>query len=101
MKPPTSGGIDTRTRLHILYGGMLRLVEPYACGYSGAGEALLFAYQLAGESESGGLPDWRTFRMDRMQMAELDMGTFYARPDFTDDIILEMGKIRRIVARVW
>ena len=43
MERKVKQAIEGRIRLHVLYGGMLRLVETYACGYSGRGETLLFA----------------------------------------------------------
>ncbi len=85
--------IDNKTRLYMDYGPGLRLVEPHAYGRSGLDAPLLFAYQIGGASESGGIPDWRTFRVDRIKSVGLDSETFEVRPDFDREKL----KIRRVV----
>lgn len=44
------------------YSGRLRIAEPHDYGIQ-KGRARLLTYQLAGESSSGQLPDWRWFDM--------------------------------------
>jgi WYL domain len=43
------------------YEGYRRTVEPYLLGIHEAGEPLLLGYQVAGGSQSGEIPGWRTF----------------------------------------
>ena len=73
----------------------LRLVEPHAYGRSTLDNQLLYAFQVGGASESGGIPDWRTFRVDRIRSAEYDSETFEVRPDFDREKL----KMRRVV--IW
>jgi hypothetical protein len=47
--------------VRLRYQGLERIVEPYLLGIHEAGEPLLVAFQLAGGSESGGVPGWRNF----------------------------------------
>ena len=74
--------ITSMTRLHMEYFPGLRLIEPHAYGFSRAGDLLLYAYQVRGASLSGGIPDWRTFRIDRIARLFLDLETFPVRDDY-------------------
>jgi hypothetical protein len=54
-----------------------RQLEPYAVGYTKAGNALLFGFQTKGYSKSaasgaGELPGWRNFRIDKIKMRTVD-----------------------------
>ena len=72
-----------KTRLHMEYFPGMRLIEPHAYGFSRAGDLLLYAYQVKGASQSGGIPDWRTFRIDRIARLFLDLETFSVRDDYS------------------
>ena len=87
--------IEGKVRLYLDYAPGLRLVEPHAYGRSKLDNQLLYAYQVGGASESGGIPDWRTFRVDRIRSAEYDSETFEVRPDFDREKL----KMRRVV--IW
>ena len=71
-----------KTRLYMEYPPGLRLVEPHAYGFSRSGDLLLYSYQVSGASHSGGIPDWRTFRIDRIKRIFLDPETFSVRDDY-------------------
>jgi len=45
----------------LVYHGFRRSVEPYMVGIHQAGEAILLGYQIAGFSQRGDVPGWRTF----------------------------------------
>jgi len=55
--------IVNRHLIEFVYQGKHRVVEPHVLG-SRRGETGLLAYQIRGESRSGGLPQWRRFVVD-------------------------------------
>ena len=75
-------GIWTKTRLYMDYGPGLRLIEPYACGFSARGDGLMYAYQVGGASASGVRVGWKTFRVDRIETLDLDTEVFEVRRDY-------------------
>jgi hypothetical protein len=58
--------IGDRRLIEFLYRGLRRVAEPHMLGLSKGGLQLL-AYQVAGESSSGGLPEWRRFHVRDIQ----------------------------------
>ncbi len=44
-----------------------RVVEPYYLGEGRNGHLYIHAYQISGCSRSGGLPNWRNFRLDKIK----------------------------------
>ncbi|HEU4649528.1 MAG TPA: hypothetical protein VFS33_10750 [Gemmatimonadales bacterium] len=65
------------------YGGRRRVVEPHMVALHGAGEVLLFAYQVGGESDQGEIPGWRTFVVTEIDGTEAAGRKFEgARGDF-------------------
>lgn len=89
-------GIWTKTRLYMDYGPGLRLIEPYACGFSGRGDGLMYGYQLGGASLSGERVGWKTFRVDRIAELDQDSETFEVRRDYKRN----PPKIRTILAKL-
>jgi hypothetical protein len=61
------------------YHGLQRTVEPYLLGIHEAGEPLLLAYQIAGFSQSGEVPGWRTFITTEIHNLELSEAQFECR----------------------
>jgi len=59
-----------RRRLKLRLYGLVRVVEPIAYGIR-KDQRQLLAYQVAGESRSGELPDWRWIRLERATDLEL------------------------------
>ncbi len=55
--------IESHHQIECIYHGKKRLLEPYLYGILG-GKEHLHCYQFGGESESGGLPQWRNLRLD-------------------------------------
>ena len=67
--------IHERRLLRFIYLDKIRIVEPHDYGIQ-KGSVYLFAYQIAGESGSSPLPDWRKFAVLRMSSVELLDETF-------------------------
>jgi predicted DNA-binding transcriptional regulator YafY len=67
--------IHERRLLRFTYDGKERIVEPQDYGIQ-KGTANLFTYQVAGESSSSRLPDWRKFAVLSMSGLELLDETF-------------------------
>lgn len=65
------------------YGGHRRVVEPHMVALHGAGEVVLFGYQVGGQSRQGEVPGWRTFVVTEIDGLE-DAGRKFegARGDF-------------------
>ncbi len=89
-------GIWTKTRLYMDYGPGLRLIEPYACGFSGRGDGLMYGYQVGGASLSGEFVGWKTFRVDRIKTLDTDSETFEIRRDYKKN----QPGIRTILAKL-
>jgi predicted DNA-binding transcriptional regulator YafY len=62
--------IHERRLLRFTYLDKIRIVEPHDYGMQKE-TVNLFAYQIAGESSSRGLPDWRKFAVPRISGLEL------------------------------
>lgn len=62
--------IHERRLLRFTYLDKIRIVEPHDYGIQ-KGIVNLFAYQIAGESSSSRLPDWRKFAVPRLSGLEL------------------------------
>ncbi len=60
--PALARAIQDRRVLNFHYDGRPRVVEPHAYGRTSDGVPVLHGFQIGGESASGGLPGWRTFR---------------------------------------
>jgi predicted DNA-binding transcriptional regulator YafY len=67
--------IHGKRLLRFTYHGKDRIVEPHDYGIQ-KGSVYLFAYQIAGESGSSPLPDWRKFAVLSMSSVELLDETF-------------------------
>jgi len=69
--------------LRFTYSGRARLAEVHAVGLSTAGREDMSTWQIAGDSESGRIPGWRTFCLDECFDVELsDVPSLAPRPDF-------------------
>ena len=67
--------IDTRHQVKFMYQGKPRIVEPHDYGIQ-QDRARLLTYQLAGQSSSGQLPDWRWFDVAKISDFEVLENTF-------------------------
>ena len=75
--------IEERLLLRIDYGDTQRVVQPHVFGDDHAGDRLLSAFQVSGESTSGAAQGWKSFRMDRVTSVALAGGRFHgAQPAF-------------------
>lgn len=57
--------ISERKTITFQYDGYERTVEPHLYGILGGNEQL-HAYQIRGGSSSGGIPQWRNFKLENM-----------------------------------
>ncbi len=68
------------------YDGRHRVVEPHMVALHGAGEVVLLAYQVGGQSRKGDIPGWRTFVLSEIDDLETTGRRFErARSDFQSD----------------
>ena len=58
--------IEERRVVTFTYDGCFRVVEPFLLGTTTAGRPALRAYQTAGGSRSGTVPEWRVFLLDKI-----------------------------------
>lgn len=72
--------IDDRRVLHFRYQGHERVAEPHVLGMIG-GQLQLLGFQIDGHSSSGGLPDWRLYKLDEISsLAQTGKGFAGPRP---------------------
>ncbi len=72
--------IEQKKIVSFSYQWRSRVAEPYLIGiHEEENEKMLRAYQVEGESKSGGLPDWRLFRLDQISRLKLKDENFTAR----------------------
>lgn len=64
------------------YDGQDRVVECATLGYTTAGMAAVRGHQTAGGTNSGTVPCWRLFRIDKIQGLVLTEEHFYSEPPF-------------------
>ncbi|OGG89370.1 hypothetical protein A2592_01335 [Candidatus Kaiserbacteria bacterium RIFOXYD1_FULL_42_15] len=69
--------IDNRRLVNFSYENQpIRRAAPHAIYISTAGNKNLDAYQFDGYSQSGNLPDWRNFLLDKIQSLEISTENF-------------------------
>lgn len=74
--PPTSlhqlllSAIEEKRLIAFVYQGLRRVAEPHDYGLAN-GQTQLLVYQIAGESRSKKLPDWRLIRVAQMTQLRL------------------------------
>jgi predicted DNA-binding transcriptional regulator YafY len=89
-----AAALAQRRIVELTYAGRRRVVEPHVLG-TYHGRLQLLAYQVAGQSSSGGLPEWRRFDVDRIfrvQLLESHFGTRPARDHARfDEVIAFVG----------
>ncbi len=68
--------ISARKTIKFYYDGHVRNVEPHACGNFSNGNTVLVGYQYSGGSNSGSIPDWRTFTVAEISSLEVMGLTF-------------------------
>lgn len=71
IKQALSQAINARHTIECIYHGKKRFLEPYHFGSLG-GREQLHCFQYAGESESGGLPEWRNLQLDEIRELQID-----------------------------
>jgi hypothetical protein len=67
--------ITQRRKIRFWYGGKERIAEPHDYGIQ-KGQLCLLAYQVAGQSSSGHLPNWRWIDVSRIKDLEVLDQTF-------------------------
>lgn len=81
MRSELVAAITARNVVSFSYEGNLRIGEPHKLGKQD-GKLILEMYQTRGTTQSGGLPDWRAFRVDRIRSLTVLLETFTPRTDF-------------------
>lgn len=84
-QPELARAVRERRVVMFTYDGRPRVVEPHAYGLGGDGVPVMHGYQTGGESVSGGLPGWRTFRVAAITELRVGDDRFAsARPDYVE-----------------
>jgi len=68
-------GISAKRLLECDYGGYHRIFEPHIYGIKNGEDAIL-TYQIGGESSSGGIPNWRRMKLEKMTNVRFHGGKF-------------------------
>ncbi|EHQ36308.1 WYL domain-containing protein [Methanoplanus limicola] len=59
--------IKTKNQIKIIYDGQTRIINPHLIGiHHKSGKKTLRAYQVGGHSNSGKIPDWRMYSIDKI-----------------------------------
>ncbi|HDM8188416.1 TPA: WYL domain-containing protein [Vibrio harveyi] len=77
----TRRAIQNKLVIEFTYSNRLRVVEPHVLGVCN-GNVQLLAYQIGGQSSSGGLPEWRRFDLFRISNLRVTSQTFAGRRAF-------------------
>lgn len=87
LKGEICAAIRDKAELEIRYGGGgARIVMPFICGVSKAGNDVLSAYQLRGHSESGAAAGWKMFTLEKISRIKRTGATFDGkRADYNPD----------------
>lgn len=70
MEGKIIAAVKAKKVLSFTYDGLLRVVEPHVYGIQN-GIAEVLGYQIRGSSSSGGLPNWRRFKLQLIQNLRL------------------------------
>ncbi|WED42111.1 hypothetical protein [Legionella cardiaca] len=81
IKKKLSHAITTKRPIECLYHGKKRFIEPYHYGNLG-GDEQLHCFQYKGDSDSGGLPQWRNFKLCEMYAIRLLKSRFTVRASY-------------------
>jgi hypothetical protein len=94
--------IDNKIRIKIFYRGDKniaagqRTIEVYAYGLSSAGNQVMRAFQLAGDTQTE-MPDWKLFRVDRIsRWVETNQRFDQPRPNFNPNGDRSMSTVYKI-----
>jgi len=94
--------IDNKIRIKIFYRGDKniaagqRTIEVYAYGLSSAGNQVMRAFQLAGDTQTE-MPDWKLFRVDRIsRWVETNQRFDQPRPKFNPNGDRSMSTVYKI-----
>lgn len=74
--------IKSQKIIEFFYDGLERVVEPHTYGVSTAGNDVLSAYQIDGQSNSD-LPNWKLFTVDKISNLVVTDRTFTVEPGYT------------------
>jgi predicted DNA-binding transcriptional regulator YafY len=90
--------IENKLLIDLQYDPGGRVVEPHCLGISSEGHRLLRAYQRRGASASGESPEWKLFRIDRIEMLKATNECFTGpRPQYNpNDPAMKGGIISRL-----
>lgn len=72
--------IKDKTLVQFTYDGRVRIVEPFICGISTAGNYVLSAFQLRGSGKTKPM-SWRMFELGEMSQLTVTRHTFQGKRD--------------------
>lgn len=78
MNEEIRSAIREKRLVSFTYHNLHRVAEPHVYGVH-HGKLQLLCFQVAGESSSGGLPDWRRVDLDDVEDYKMTDGTFPGR----------------------
>ncbi|KTC81617.1 WYL domain-containing protein [Legionella brunensis] len=81
IKAKLSQAIKTHHAIECIYHGKKRFIEPYHYGTLG-GKMQLHCFQYDGESESGGLPEWRNLKLNEIKDIQIIEKHFTIRASY-------------------
>lgn len=76
MNTKIISAIENMNVIEFHYNGHWRVVEPHAYGVTPKGNEVLRAYQKDGTSDSGKVPDWRLFSVNKIEGLKIIDDTF-------------------------
>ncbi len=86
--------IEDELIVRFSYKWRTRVVEPYLIGvHEEENELMLRGFQIEGESESGGLPDWRLFRLAKISGLKITEQEFKPRREIYEPNDPDMKKV--------
>lgn len=91
--------IKERLVLEVSYDGGMRLIEPYVLFVDKEGCKLVRVWQVDGFTHHpGSLPQWRSFKVEKISEARVLRTYFEVRPDL--HVAMEGLDVANVVARV-
>ncbi len=83
MNSMVCAAIHDRSVIEFIYKNRTRIVEPYCHGVSQAGNEVLRAFQIGGDSDSGNPVGWKLYEMSRMSVLRTTGASFVGpRPGY-------------------
>lgn len=90
--------IENQKLLEFDYDGCRRVVQPHIYGHStDRSKRQISTYQIRGESNTGGLPAWRTFDLDKIENLKM-LNEHFSKP--AEGYNPRDPKFRKIISQI-